>query len=124
MEIYKHYKGGTVHITDGEYKGYYPDRNEPILSIHIIDGEYHIHIYSDAITIQYKYIRMVYEHSFTIGRWQYTISVLNEYKGSERKRLIEMDNMLRELVNEHTIHSVSVRDYGVISLLNSHRVST
>jgi|GEM_PF-5823183 len=124
MKLFKHYKGGTVYIDDdGEYHGYLPTRQEKLLSIHIKHSDLDIYVYEDAIAIYHKYISMVYEHSFKIGRWSYPIEALGQYKANEKKLLVRMDSVLRELVNQHTVEGEHVQDYYAIIFLNTHKAT-
>lgn len=124
MEIFKHYSKGTVIIdSEGNYTGYYPDRNETLLNVHIKHNTFNIYIYSDAIAIYHKNLSMVYEHSFRVGRWQYCIDALQQYKKNERNMLLHMDATLRELVYQHSVEGIPINDYYSIQLINTHRVN-
>lgn len=121
MELFKHYRNGTTHITStGEYNGYEPVRNETILSIHIIHDEYNLFIDLYGIAITYKYLRLT-EKYFSIGkRKRYSIAVLEAFRGYERKRLMHMHSLLTELVTEHSIAGEAVTDWGVLKVLATH----
>lgn len=125
MEIFKHHSKGTVIIDSaGNYNGYYTDRSEKLLSIHIKTNTLlNIYIYSDAIAIYHKNLSMAYEHSFRVGRWQYCIEALQEYKHNERNMLLHMDATLRELVYQHSVEGIPINDYYSIQLISTHRVS-
>ncbi len=120
MDIYKHYSNGITHITDsGQYSGYEPSRTEVILSIVISTDLYTIRINPHAITLSHKYLRIGLTH-FRVGRWQYPIEALQGYRGNERKRLEHMHSTLIELLTEHSINSQSIKDWGVVRVLESH----
>lgn len=124
MELYKHFSTGTTYIdNDGEYHGYLPERHDKLLVLHIKHNDYSINVYEDALVIQYKYMSMVYEHSFSVGRWRYNIAALQAYQYGEKKQLIYMDSLLRTLISEHTIEGCHVSDYAAIQLINTHRVN-
>lgn len=120
MNIYKHYSDGTTHIdSDGEYHGYYPSRNEVILSVHIATDDYHIQIYPEGISVLYKYIK-VQPTYYTIGKWRYHIDALHGSTFSEKKRVLHMYDVLTELLTEHSVNGERLRDWGVIRVLESH----
>ncbi|MFX4310379.1 hypothetical protein F8O53_00255 [Enterobacter sp. 63] len=125
MDVFKHYSNGTTHIdSTGEYHGYLPSRTDKLLDIHINHSGFDIHIDYYNISIRHKYITMVYETSFSVGKWQYSIEALPHYNYGERNTLIEMEGLLRELVNEHTLYGVHVSDYHSLQVINSHRTDT
>lgn len=120
MELFKHYRNGTTHIDHtGQYSGYEPSRQEPILSIHIRWNEYDIHVYPQAVTINYKYIREQSQY-FTIGRWRYSADALQSYTGCEKKRVGHMYSVLTELLTEQRIGGESIQDWSVVKVLQSH----
>lgn len=124
MEIFKHYKHGTSHIdSTGEYHGYYPSRNETILSVHILIDDYQIHIYPNGISVLYKYIRVNPEY-FTIGRWRYPVNALHASTFNEKKRVLHMYNMLHEMLLEQRISGVPINDWSVIKVIQSHADET
>lgn len=125
MIIFKHYSDGTTYIdSDGEYHGYLPTRTDKLMSVHIKHDGFNIYVYEDAIAIHHKYVSMVYEHSFKIGRWRYDIQALTAYAHNEKKLLVHMDSLLRELVNQHTLDGCHVHDYNAIVLINNHSTDT
>ncbi|ROP61598.1 hypothetical protein EDF81_0069 [Enterobacter sp. BIGb0383] len=121
MNIFKHYRNGTTHITSSGSTGYEPEsRNETILAINIQHGEYHVHVYPDGIIISYKYIRIKYGQYFKIGKHKYLISDLERFTGSERKHLLYLNDLLHELLTEHSMGGVAVNDYRTVSVLDTH----
>lgn len=125
MDVFKHYTDGTTHIDNaGEYHGYLPSRTDKLLAIHIHHSGFDIHIDHYTISISHKYITMVYETSFKIGKWKYPIDSLHSYTHGERNTLFEMEGLLRELVNEHTLDGVHVSDYHSLQVINTHRTDT
>lgn len=122
MELFKHYKDGTTYIdSDDSYHGYLPSRGDKLLSIHIKHDGFDVYVYPDALAIHHKYISMVYERSFKIGKWVYPLAALTQYKANERRMLVHMDSLLRELVNQHSLDGVRVQDYHTITVLNMHK---
>lgn len=120
MDIFKHYKNGTTHITEsGQYIGYEPTRSELILSIHIHTNEYNIHVYPDAVTITYKYIRVQSQY-LTVGRRQYFIDTLQSYTGNEKKRLMHMYSVLSELFTEQRIGGEVIADLCTVQVFRTH----
>lgn len=124
MNIFKHYSNGTSHIdSDGEYHGYSPSRNEVILSVHIQIDDYHVHIYPDGISVQYKYIR-VQPTYYTIGRWRYHVDALNGSRFNEKKRVLHMYDLLQEMLLEQRIGGIAINDWSVIKVIQSHAEET
>lgn len=124
MEIFKHYKHGTSHIdSTGEYHGYYPSRNEVILSVHILVDDYHIHIYPDGISVTWKYIR-VQPTYYSIGRWRYHVDALHGSTFNERKRVLHMYDILQEMLLEQRIGGVAINDWSTIKVIQSHAEET
>lgn len=120
MNIYRHYRNGTTHITpDGEYRGYTPNRTDTLLHVSIHTDGYRIDIHPDALIIAYKNVYMVKDHSYTVGRWTYPIETLDSYKYTERRRLNEMAELLNEIVNESSILSVPICDYHTIEYIRT-----
>ena len=125
MDVFKHYTNGTTHIdSDADYHSYLPSRTDKVLTIHIHHSGFDIHIDHSSILIRHKYITMVYETSFKIGKWKYPINALHAYIHGERNTLIEMEGLLRELVNEHTLDGIHVSDYHSLQVINTHRTDT
>lgn len=125
MDVFKHYTNGTTHIdSDADYHSYLPSRTDKVLTIHIHHSGFDIHIDHSSILIRHKYITMVYETSFKIGKWKYPINALHAYIHGERNTMIEMEGLLRELVNEHTLDGIHVSDYHSLQVINTHRTDT
>lgn len=124
MEIFKHYKHGTSRIdSTGGYDGYYPARNEVILSVHILIDDYQIHICPNGISVLYKYIRVNPEY-FTIGRWRYPVNALHGSAFNEKKRVLHMYNMLHEMLLEQRIGGLPINGWSVIKVIQSHADET
>ena len=120
MEIFKHYRKGTTYInSNGDTSGYEPSRKDEVLFIHIRTDEYNIKVFPDAITIQYKYIRIHPTH-FTIGKWQYSLDSLQSYTGYERKRVLHMYDVLNELLTECRIGGVLIDDWTTSRVIATH----
>lgn len=125
MDVFKHYTNGTTHIdSDADYHSYLSSRTDKVLTIHIHHCGFDIHIDHSSILIRHKYIAMVYETSFKIVKWKYPINALHAYIHGERNTLIEMEGLLRELVNEHTLDGIHVSDYHSLQVINTHRTDT
>lgn len=120
MNIFRHYRNGTTHITpDGENRGYTPNRTDTLLHVSIHTDGYRIDIHPDALIIAYRNVYMVKDHSYTVGRWTYPIETLDSYKYTERRRLNEMAEVLNEIVNESPILSVPICDYHTIKYIRA-----
>lgn len=123
MDIFRHYRNGTTHITSsGSYNGYEPEsRNETILAINIRTSEYNVHIWPDGVTISHKYIQVKHGQYFKIGKHKYPIQHVERYTGSERKQLMDMYDVLLELLTEHSIGGTTINDYHTVGVLLTHQ---
>lgn len=122
MITHKHYKDGTTTITaDGNYQGYLPSRTESPISIHIIHDEYSIHLDEHAVVINHKYLSIVYQTRFKVGRWSYPIGTIEHYQYNEKKELHFMNSVLDHLVNHSEFMGERITDYTTVKLLHSHR---
>lgn len=119
MDIYKHFKDGTLHITpDGNHQGYEPSRTESFQSITIKYDEYTIDIDRNGISIRYKYIHIRHGKYLTVGRWRYPLSAM--VSRPEHIHLINMNALLEELIQQHSLDSVPINDWRISTVLNQY----
>lgn len=119
MDIYKHFKDGTLHITpDGNHQGYEPSRTESFQSITIKHQAYTIYIDPNGISIRHKYIHIRHGKYFTVGRWRYPLTAMASRP--EHKHLTNMIALLEELIQQHLLDSVPINDWQISTVLNQY----
>ncbi|MGR2854763.1 hypothetical protein FY046_01745 [Erwinia sp. 1181_3] len=119
MDIYKHFKNGTLHITpDGDHHGYEPKRTESFQAITIKHQDYTIDLDPHGISIRYKYIHIRHGKYFTVGRWRYPLSAMGS--SPEHKHLANMHGLLEELIHHHSIDSVPINDWKLSTVLTQY----
>lgn len=119
MLIYYHYTNGTTTSQNGVQTGYEPDRRESPIHIHIDLSPYQIHIDPYYISVQYKYIRLIYEQYFTVGRWRYPIEAM--HTNAERKHLQYMQELINNMINNNTIDDEPIKEWKLLRVLDTHK---
>lgn len=120
MITYLHFPNGTTVLKDNDYSGYEPDRHDRVNTIHIDDGEYQYYICPHYVLVKYKYMTVIYNQCFKIGKWRYSIDHITTYKGSESKHLIDMNAALIALVEHRTINGERLLDRRTTNVLLTH----
>ncbi|HCR0901164.1 TPA: hypothetical protein OMT82_000396 [Enterobacter cloacae] len=118
MNITLHFTNGSTTITDGTYSGYEYSRHDKLITAHIsIDAAYSLYIDQYSITAKYKYITVVHNLYFTVGRWRYPWCSLDTYTGTEARHLTYLSELINEAIEHDKLNGRPIECYRISEVL-------